>query len=108
MNDISDKITLIMEFIFLSGDILDANKRKEIALSSMNQSNSSGQSYNTATHIATITVNVTEMKGTKNKTTTTTTISMSSSTSDYTLNPCQRLYCCKPNLNVMTHVIFRG
>jgi carbohydrate-binding DOMON domain-containing protein len=94
-----------MEFIFLSGDILDANKRKEIALSNMNQSNSSGQSYNTATHIATITVNVTEMKGTKN---TTATLSMSSSTSDYTLNPYKRLYRCKPNLNAMTHVIFRG
>jgi hypothetical protein len=66
MDDISDKFTLTMEFIFLSGDILDANKRKEIALSNMNQSNSSGQSYITAAHIAT----VTEMKGTKNTTTT--------------------------------------
>jgi hypothetical protein len=69
MNDISDILTLTIDFISLSGDILDANIWKDIAPSIMNQTNRSGQSSNTATHIATITVNVTGTKGTKNTTT---------------------------------------
>jgi hypothetical protein len=54
-----------MDFIFVSGDILDANKWKETALSIMIQSNRSGQSCKTASHLGAITVNVTETKGTK-------------------------------------------
>jgi hypothetical protein len=33
---------------------------------------------------------------------------MTASTSHYTLNSYRSLYYCKPNLNVMTHVIFSG
>jgi hypothetical protein len=33
---------------------------------------------------------------------------MTASTHHYKFNSYKRLYCCKPNLNVMTHVIFRG
>jgi hypothetical protein len=66
MNYIIDNFNPTMDFIFFSGDILDANIWKEIALSIMNQTNSSGQSCNSATHIATITVNVTGTIGTNN------------------------------------------
>jgi hypothetical protein len=67
MIDTSDMFTPTMDFFSLSGDILDANKGNETALSITNQTNSPGQSCNTATHFANITVNVTETNGIKNR-----------------------------------------
>jgi hypothetical protein len=59
-NFISYNFLFTIHSIFLSENILDATKKKEIAQLFMSQTNRLGTLVNTSTHISTITAYVTE------------------------------------------------